>query len=63
MEIGIFIGVVVVWAGFSVFAFWEEARDRKIMNDLFFGGLETASKVAEENAEHEALVLKAKSST
>lgn len=63
MEVVFFIVAIVVAIATFGYVLWEEARDRKVMHELFFSGLETASKIAEENAEHKALVQKAKSST
>ncbi len=58
MSVILFV-LVLLGAGFG-YAIWEETRDRKIMNDLFFAGLITANKVAEENAQWDASIQKAK---
>ena len=63
MEVVFFIVAIVVPIATFGYVLWKEARDRKVMHELFFSGLETASKIAEENAQHEAFVQKAKSST
>lgn len=55
-----FIVTIVAATATLGYVLWEEARDRKVMHDLFFSGLETASKIAEKQATWGALAKGAK---
>lgn len=60
MEIVFFIVAIVVAIATFGYVLWKEARDQKVMHELFFSGLETASKIAEEKAAGGALIKEAK---
>lgn len=46
----VFIIVAILWATMIGYALWEESRERKMMQTLFFQGLIEANKIAKEKA-------------